>query len=59
MKPTCHKCLHYHITWDKDRPHGCLALRFKSRRLPIEAVRASTPGMDCQMFSEKKKKVRR
>ena len=57
LKPTCNKCRHYHITWDKDRPHGCRALGFKSRRLPMEAVRASTPGMECQLFREKKKKI--
>lgn len=56
MKPTCRKCCHYFVTWDKKQPHGCRALGFKSRRLPIEAVRASTPGLDCQMFEERKKK---
>ena len=54
QKPACRKCLHYFVTWDKAAPHGCKALGFKSRRLPLEAVRASTPGMDCQMYVEKK-----
>ena len=48
----CHKCKHYYVTWDKDFPHGCRAMRFKSRQLPCIVVRNSSPEIEsCLLFS--------
>ncbi len=52
----CHKCEHYYVTWDKDFPHGCRAMGFKSKQMPSREVRKSTPGMDCLLFKEKKQR---
>jgi hypothetical protein len=48
----CHKCDHYYVTWDKHFPHGCSAMKFKSKELPALAVLASSQ-MDCLLFKEK------
>jgi len=52
----CHKCEHYYVTWENDFPHGCRAMGFKSRQLPIIVVRSSTPEMECLLFKKKEKK---
>jgi len=52
----CHKCRHYYVTWDKDFPHGCRGIGFKSRQLPNIAVRSHSSGMNCLLFKEKLKK---
>ncbi|MDY6880781.1 MAG: uracil-DNA glycosylase [Thermodesulfobacteriota bacterium] len=49
----CYKCEHYYVTWDKNFPHGCRAMMFKSRRLPGMVVRSSTPGTDCLSYKKK------
>jgi len=49
----CHKCEYYYVTWDKDFPHGCKGMGFKSRQLPIFTVHESSPGMDCLLFKKK------
>jgi hypothetical protein len=51
----CHKCQYYYVTWDKDFPHGCRAMGFKSRQLPGLVVRSSTLGKDCLLFEKKHK----
>lgn len=51
----CRKCEHYYVTWDRDFPHGCRAMGFKSKHLPNMDVRNSTPGMDCLLFRKKDK----
>lgn len=48
----CHKCEHYYVTWDKHFPHGCKAMKFKSKQLPSLVVFASSQ-MDCLLFKEK------
>jgi len=50
----CHRCKHYHITWDKNFPHGCRAMKFKSRKPPYITVLKHSK-MACLMFSEKEK----
>ena len=52
----CHKCKYYYVTWDKNFPHGCRALEFKSKGLPAAAVLA-TSRQECLMY--KKKTLRR
>ncbi len=47
--PNCQKCRHYYITHDPDRPYGCRAMGFKSRRNPAQVVYA-TSGIICQLF---------
>jgi hypothetical protein len=37
-KIECRTCTYYFITWDKDHPHGCRAIGFKSRDLPCRLV---------------------
>lgn len=48
----CHKCKHYYVTWDKDFPHGCRAMDFKSYHLPSSVVYKCS-GIDCLMFKLK------
>ncbi len=50
----CYKCLHYYITWDKNFPYGCQAVKAKSKRLP-SAVVLQHSGSKCLMFEEKQK----
>jgi hypothetical protein len=49
----CHQCEHYYVTWDKHFPHGCRAMKFKSKQIPGLVVFSSSE-MDCQLFKEKK-----
>jgi hypothetical protein len=57
MKPNqpivCRKCKFYFITWDPQRPHGCKAMNFKSRRPPHLVVR-QTSGKECMNFIPRK-----
>lgn len=46
----CRRCIHYYVTWDERAPHGCRAMGFKSRRMPILVVRETTPSLDCLRF---------
>jgi len=48
----CTQCKHYYITWDKDFPHGCRAMGFKSARPPSVAVRMSA-DQECAFFTKK------
>jgi hypothetical protein len=48
----CRRCQHYFVTWDKGAPHGCRALRFKSRPLPSQVVQRAS-GQPCLNFSPK------
>ena len=48
----CHKCEHYYVTWDKQFPHGCKAMKFKSKQLPSVVVFTSS-SMECLLFKEK------
>lgn len=52
-RPECHKCEHFHITWDQNFPYGCKAMGFKTRKRPSQDVYESS-GMDCQLFTRKK-----
>jgi len=58
MTIACHKCNHYYVTWDLNFPHGCRAMDFKSKRLPINDVRMAMRGKDCLAFKMKKRKLR-
>ena len=49
----CNKCKNYYITWDKNLPHGCRAMKFKSKEIPAVVVFKSS-GFHCQLFKEKK-----
>jgi hypothetical protein len=48
----CHKCRHYYVTWDKTYPHGCKAMKFKSKQLPCIDVRISS-HRECLLISKK------
>ena len=54
MPISCHKCIHYYVTWDQKFPHGCRGMGFKGRRYPMHAVRQVMNGKDCLLFSAKK-----
>jgi hypothetical protein len=54
----CHKCEHYYVTWDKNFPHGCKAIGFKSKQLPSIEVRVSS-YLDCLLVAGKKKKKKK
>ena len=58
MTIACYKCNHYYVTWDPYFPHGCRAMDFKSKRLPINDVRMAMRGKDCLAFKMKKQKLR-
>jgi hypothetical protein len=48
----CRKCRHYYVTWDKNYPHGCKAMKFKSKQLPSIDVRISS-HRECLLISKK------
>jgi hypothetical protein len=56
MPTTCHKCLHYYVTWDPPFPHGCRIMGFKSRQMPMIEVRRAMRGKDCLFFEVNKTK---
>ncbi len=45
----CQKCLHYFVTWEPQRPHGCKVYGFKSKTVPSLVVKRSS-GQDCNFF---------
>jgi hypothetical protein len=55
-KIECRMCLHYYVTWDKQLPHGCRAMKFKSKEVPSAVVKKSS-GKGCLLFEPKKKRV--
>jgi hypothetical protein len=54
MRTECRMCLHYYVTWDERRPHGCRAMKFKSKMVPSVVVMRSS-GAECLLFELKKK----
>ncbi|MBW2407653.1 MAG: uracil-DNA glycosylase [Deltaproteobacteria bacterium] len=48
----CHKCKHYYVTWDKNFPHGCKAMGFKSKQIPSIQVRVISQR-ECLLVSKK------
>jgi hypothetical protein len=48
----CHKCKHFHVTWDKDFPNGYKAMGFKSRDVPSIVVHQCS-GMACLQYEQK------
>jgi len=51
-RPSCIKCIHYYVTHDHDKPHGCKAMGFKSMQNPAVMVFASS-RIECQLFQSK------
>ena len=52
MPVDCKKCIHFKITWEKDRPYACKAFGFKSKKIPSAEVSAAA-GKECLKFSPK------
>ncbi len=52
QKIICQKCKFYFVTWEKHKPHGCKAFKFKSKQLPSMAVMQSS-GMPCTIYQPK------
>jgi hypothetical protein len=48
----CRRCVHYFVTWEPKKPHGCKAYGFKSPQIPSMVVYKSS-GMECGLFSQK------
>ena len=46
------KCEQYYVTWDKEFPHGCRAMGFKSKLFPSIVIRVSS---DHECLLNKKK----
>ena len=38
----CQRCVHYYVTWEKNKPHGCHAYGFKSDKIPSIVVKQSS-----------------
>ena len=54
MEPNinCYKCKYFYITWDKNFPYGCKAMKFKTKKLPSKVVKENS-NMTCQSFIKK------
>ncbi|RXJ99890.1 uracil-DNA glycosylase [Arcobacter sp. CECT 8989] len=48
----CQKCIHYFVTWQQNKPHGCKAYGFKSKIIPSVVVKNSS-GLPCSFFQLK------
>lgn len=48
----CQKCIHYFVTWEPQKPHGCNAYGFKSKIIPSQVVKNSS-GAECSLFKLK------
>lgn len=51
-KIICQKCIHYYVTWEIGRGHGCKAYGFKSAQLPSVIVKKSSQE-DCKFYTPK------
>ncbi|MGB3752002.1 MAG: uracil-DNA glycosylase [Arcobacteraceae bacterium] len=49
----CQRCVHYYVTWEKNKPHGCRAYGFKSQITPSIVVRQSS-GSQCNFYEDKR-----
>jgi len=49
----CQRCVHYYVTWEKNKPHGCRAYGFKSQIVPSTVVRQSS-GAQCNFYEDKR-----
>ena len=49
---TCNGCLHFFVTYKKERPWGCKKFGFISKFLPAREV-FSTTGIECAYRTEK------
>ena len=56
-EPDCLRCVHYYITHEARFPYGCRAMAFKSKRLPMQEVLA-TSGTPCLMFEPRRQQRR-
>jgi len=48
----CRRCIHYFVTWQAGKPHGCKAYGFKSENIPSMVVFQSS-GSACSLFKLK------
>ncbi len=51
-RPQCTRCAYYVVTWDPAKPHGCKAMKFKSKEMPSRLVFESS-GSECRSFKPK------
>lgn len=52
--PDCMRCQHLQITWEPDKPYGCRAFGFKSKRIPSLEVKVAS-GEQCLRFERKRR----
>lgn len=48
--------MYLYVTWDKNKPYGCKAFGFKSKRIPSAEVEAASGGR-CLKYHPKSKKT--
>ena len=48
----CRYCEHYFVTYEKNAPHGCRGMGFKTRQMPSAVVFANS-GRDCLLYRKK------
>jgi hypothetical protein len=51
----CQKCEYYFVTWNRNAPHGCRGMGFKSKLIPSLVVFKNS-GESCKLFKEKIKR---
>ena len=54
MKPNCHKCKFFYITYDKYTPYGCKQYGIKAAQIPSMVVKKANNGQECIGFEAKK-----
>ena len=55
MKPECHGCEHYYVTWDAAFPYGCRGFQMKSKRNPSLSVYFAS-GRKCMLFEKRRRR---
>ncbi len=58
VRPLCHGCEHYYVTWDAAFPFGCKGFQMKSKRNPSLSVYFAS-GKRCMLFEKKRHRTSR
>lgn len=59
MKPNCHKCKHFYVTYDPQIPRGCKAYGIKTASIPSQVVKRANGGSECIGFEPKAEKEKK
>jgi hypothetical protein len=52
IKPLCHNCSHFYVTYKTNFPYGCKAFGVISKKIPHMEVK-NISGTDCALFSNR------